>query len=291
MQGYINQTIRFLKADCQQIMQLGHLAGIANRSEAEANCVRKVLSETQDIEIAINTCSAGLRELRGPNGVEAPSLNLMEALLGTTGVTPAMAEIISDMVPNIELSTAGNVFTQEAETKGDASIVRLYNAQQLFMEAITAAVDAIASGAEPEPVRAPGQPIPIDALRAMTLMDPILRDYHTQKLAGNLALAQTVFDILEAATHMRNAAQVTELSDSQREAVERAYETMRREADRLKQMKQVPDEAIEPHVRELLIHAAEHEAWASDVLRRPQHVGLPNTIAGESHQNLWGYAQ
>jgi hypothetical protein len=243
-------------------MQLGHLAGIANRSEAEANCVRQVLSETQDIEIAINTCSAGLRELRGPNGVEAPSLNLMEALLETTGVTPAMAEIISDMVPTIALSTSGSLFTQTAETKGDASIVRLYDAQQTFREEITAAVAAIASGAEPEPVRAPGQPIPIDALRALTLMDPILRDYHIQKLAGNLALAQTVFDILEAATHMRNAAQVTELSDSQRAAVERAYETMRREADRLR-----------------------------EVLRRPQHVAQPDTLTGESNQNAWGYAQ
>ena len=272
-------------------MQLGHLAGIANRSEAEANCVRQVLGETQDIEIAINTCSAGLRELRGPNGVEAPTLNLMETLLETTGVTPAMAEIIADMVPNIEMSTSGSVFTRTAETKGDASIARLSEAQQMFLEEITAAVEAIASGEEPEPVRAPGQPIPIAALRALILMDPILADYHMQKLAGNLALSKMVFDILEAATHMRNAAQVTALSDSQRAQVDRAYETMRREADRLKQMKQVPDQAIEPHVRELLIHTAEYEAWASAVLRRPQQVARPNTITGESNQNLWGYTQ
>jgi hypothetical protein len=291
IQGYINQTLRFLRADCQKIMQLGHLAGISRRSEAEAQCVQEVLTSSGNIDLAMTQCSAGLTNLRGPNGVTAPRFNLMETLLTSSGASPAIAAILADAVPNVEYSASGSVFRTAATAQPDQAVERLSEAQEEFQVQIEAAVATVEAGGEPAVIDFPGLVVPTDAFAAIALMPEAQRQYEIGKMASNMALTKVIYDLLQAANHLDTALQVSELSENQREPLQRSYDGLIQEAKRLTMMKSVPDTTLLPQIDALLHYKAEREAWAAKAMRRDPMQNQQPVMIQETGQNTFGYPQ
>jgi hypothetical protein len=215
----------------------------------------------------------------------------METLLTSSGASPAIAAILADAVPNVEYSASGSVFRTAATAQPDQAVERLSEAQEEFQVKIEAAVATVEAGGEPAVIDFPGLVVPTDAFAAIAFMPPAQRQYEMGKMASNMALTKVIYDLLQAANHLDTAMQVSELSENQREPLQRSYNGLIQEAKRLMMMKSVPDTTLLPQIDALLRYKAEREAWAAKAMRRDPMQNQQPVMIQETGQNTFGYHQ
>lgn len=253
--------------------------------------MRDELNTHGDMDIAINTCSVGLANLRGPNGITAPNINLMESFLQTTNIEPEWQEALQEALPNFVLSTTGNIFNEEASSESDVFIRKYTEKTEEIAEQIVAALAQLQGGEIPGGVQYLGGPIPNEALGAILLMQADRADHETKKLASNMALSKILYDGYEAAGKYHTSLQVASLSESQRKILERGYTYIINEMDRLQRMHNIPNATVRPQLDALFEYKADREAWAANSIIRNPGRGKSNVMLPETGQNIFGYAQ
>jgi hypothetical protein len=293
---YVNVTLRARYARCQDVMLAAMTTGVAMRNDAMGACLRQRVAAGEALNGAWDACVEGPGFLPAPNGRLAEAFNLIETILVSSGADPAFAERIADMTGDIRLQSNGSMFQAEHTAPKERVIETYLVRQDELVESLGAVISSMAGGAEPdqEALRALivyGTPISVDALTAIAAEpDPALRAYEIQKLAGNIALAQTVSDIYELGAILEKSITVSKRTPQQRQEARNIHAALLSEVTRLQGMKKIIDENVVPNVEALLKKRARQQIEVAVVMRQAaSSQQIPSRF--ESGQSALGYRQ
>ena len=287
---YVNFTLRASRASCQRIISIGRAAGVAARGEAEAACIKRVLNETGDPDLAVTQCTQDPGRAVGPNGVEGVTLDIMQVLGESAGMDPIWAEMLSE-IGGYEISLSSSLFRSSRQRQPDFELLIYDRMQNRILEEIQTRLEVFELGGEPLPIRAPGQPVPNDTLRALTYMSESNREFWKAKLAGALALGEAQWTLDQLQAQVRDATAVSEIPQSQTKVIEELIERLQMATQRLEKMKAIYDAHLLPVVAALQAIAEEREQEAARVFERIRNTEPQPSHIRETGQQPMGYKQ